>query len=131
MLFYFTEKDAPLWKGMEELQLNLPLPIYLYSASTKILKKNTKNPIVKNMIVVWHEAKKYLKETSHLSIFSPIWGNYSFPPGKTDGGFKSWATKGLGKIEDLYNSQKVLMSFEEIVDKFNIPRNHFFFNICS
>ena len=46
MLFYFTERDVPIWKGMEELQLTPTLPVYLYSASTKILKKNTKNPIV-------------------------------------------------------------------------------------
>lgn len=42
------------------------------------------------------------------------------------GGFKSWATKGLTKIGDLYDSQRVLLSFGEIADKFNIPRNHFF-----
>lgn len=126
MMFHFTEGDAPLWKEMEELQLGLPLPTYLYSASTKILKKNTKNPIVKNMITVWYQVKKYLGETSSLSAFSPIWRNESFPPGKTDGGFKSWASRGLRKIGDLYNMQKVLMTFGEIVDKFNIPRNHFF-----
>ena len=77
------------------------------------------------MIVVWHQVKKYQREMSSLSVFSPIWGNDSFPPRKTDGGFKSWAIKGLGKIGDLYNSQKVLLTFGEMVDKFNIPRNHF------
>lgn len=60
-----------------------------------------------------------------LSVFSPIWGNDSFPAGKTDGGLKSWATKGLGKMGDLFNSQKVLMTFGAVVDKFNKPRNHF------
>ena len=92
---------------------------------TKILEKNTKNPTVKNMIVVWRQIKKYLREMPSLSVFSPIWGNDSFPAGKTDGGFKSWASKGLGKMGDLFNSQKVLMTFREMVDKFNIPHNHF------
>lgn len=126
LLFYFTGRDAPLWKEMEELQLSLPLPKYLYSACTKILKRSQKNPIVKNMIVVWLQVKKYLRETSSLSVFSPIWRNDFFPPGKADGGFKIWETKGLRKTGDLYNSQKVLMTSEEIHDRFNIPRNHFF-----
>lgn len=38
----------------------------------------------------------------------------------------STSTKGLGKIGDLYKLQKVLMTFGEIIDEFNIPRNHFF-----
>ena len=37
----------------------------------------------------------------------------------------------LIKIGDLYNSQKVLMTFGEMLDKFNIPCNHFFKNIYS
>lgn len=126
MLFYFTGKETPLWKGMEEIQLNLPFPMYLYSAKITDLKKKTKNPIVKNMINVWYKVKKYLKEPSSLSVFSPIWGNELFSPGKADGGFNIWAKRGVGKIADLYNEQKILMTFDELVDKFNIPRNHFF-----
>lgn len=72
LLFYFTVKETPLWKEMEELQLNLPLPVYLYSAEAKHLKKKTKDPIVKNKIVLWDRVKKYLREISSLSVFSPI-----------------------------------------------------------
>ncbi len=44
LLFYFTGREAPLWKEMEELQLNLPFPTYLYSACTKNpLKKHKKS----------------------------------------------------------------------------------------
>lgn len=51
LLFYFTERDVLLWKGMEELQLTLPLPIYLYSAGIKILSwKNTRRPNVKRWL---------------------------------------------------------------------------------
>lgn len=126
LLFYFTEGEAPKWKEMEEPELCLPLPTYLYSAKVKTLKKKTKNPIVRNMIVVWSKVKKYLGEPFSLSIFSPIWGNESFTLGKADGGFKLWAQRRLGKTGDLYDSQKVLMTFEELVEKFQIPRHHFF-----
>lgn len=124
MLFYFREKETPLWKEMEESQLNLPLPTCLYSGQIKDLKQKTKNPIVKNMINVWFKVKRYLKESSSLSVFSPIWGDEFFPPGRADGEFNSWPRKGLGTIGDLYNEQKILMAFDELVDKFSIPRNH-------
>ena len=118
LLFYFTERDAPPWKEMEKLQLSLSLPAYLYSARTKILK-NTKNPIVKNMIVVWLQVKKDLREMPSLSVFCPIWRNNSFPPSKTDGRFKSWANEGLEKIGGLYNSLNTYSS-EMLLEKTKI-----------
>lgn len=90
-----------------------------------ILKRQTRNPMVKNMIAVWYKVTNYFVEPSSLSVFSPIWGNDFFSPGKADGGFKAWAKKGLQKIGDVYK-QNVLMSFEELVKEFDIPRNHFF-----
>jgi hypothetical protein len=45
-----------------------------------------------------------------LSGFSPIWGNHSFTPGRTDPG---WASKGLRKAQDLYK-EGIFMSSEEI-----------------
>lgn len=125
-MFYYTEEDAPLWREMEDYALNLPLPIYMYSANIKKLKKNTKNPMVRNMISMWHQARRYLKEADSLSLLSPIWGNYFFPPGRGDGGFKVWADQGLQKIGDFYSpDSKQLMSFEEIVVKYNVARNQF------
>lgn len=40
-------------------------------------------------------------------------------------GFKIWLNKGLYRIGDLY-SDGVLMSFEQLVDKFGLPKNIFF-----
>lgn len=125
LLFYFKRKDPPVWKVMEESQLNLQFPMYIYSAKKSILKQQTKNPIVKNMIAVWYKVENYFAETPSLSVFSPIWGNEYFIPGKADGGFRVWAKNGLQKIGDVYK-QNILMSFEELINKFNIPRNHFF-----
>ena len=41
-IFYFTEGDAPLWKEMDEPQLNLSIPTWVYSAKEKKTKKDTK-----------------------------------------------------------------------------------------
>ncbi|CAI5652659.1 unnamed protein product [Oreochromis niloticus] len=88
LMFYYSEENVPLWREMEGYALNLPFPIYLYSANLKKLKRNTKNPMVKNMIAVWHQVKTHLNVVNSLSVFSPIWGNDNFPPGRGEGGFK-------------------------------------------
>ncbi len=112
---------------MESAAINsgLPLNLCLYSSELKDLKKNVSNPIVINMISVWFDVKKYLDAFYPLSCFSPIWGNEKFKPGRLDAGFKIWADKGIRKIADLYVNN-TLMSFEEIVNTYNIPTKHFF-----
>ena len=108
----------PMWREMEGYSLKLPLPTYLYSANFKKLKKNTKNPMTKNMISVWQQVKNDLNVADSLSLFSPIWGSDLFPPGGGEGGFIIWAEQGLEKIGYLYRlDDKHLMSFDEIVAK--------------
>ena len=59
--------------------------------------------------------------------FSPINGNDDFQPGRADLGFKIWAPQGITRIADLYNDNLVLMSFEELKSKYEIPAKHFFY----
>lgn len=61
---------------------------FLYSATLKELKQKTDNTFVKNTILIWYEAHRYLKDLPVLSCFSPIWGNTNFSPAKNDMGFK-------------------------------------------
>lgn len=58
---------------MEDYTLKLPFPFYLYLANIKKLKKDTKNPVARNMISVWHQVRKYLSHylvQSEVMIFS-------------------------------------------------------------
>lgn len=127
MMYYFTDKSPPPWTNMENSSVPLPLPQYLYSAKVKMLKKKTKNPIVRNMIMIWYQVKKYLGEPTSFARFSPIWGNQFFPPGRADPGFRKWADKGLKTIGDLVGSEgEILMSFEELISKYDIPCKHRF-----
>lgn len=103
----------------------LPLNLHLYSSDLKDLKKSIGNPIVENMIKVWFDVKQYLKIPNRLSYFTPIWGNSKFIPGRCDAGFKTWAEKGISKIGDLYVNN-ILMTFEDIVNKYDVPRKHFY-----
>uniref|UniRef100_A0A3B3YM34 Reverse transcriptase domain-containing protein n=1 Tax=Poecilia mexicana TaxID=48701 RepID=A0A3B3YM34_9TELE len=122
---YFSTGDIPCWVQIENNSVTLPLTSYFYSAELKYLLKNTKNPFLKNTISVWHYSHTVLDEVSKISCLSPIWGNNRFKPGRTDRGFRIWMNKGLNKIGDLY-SEGVLMSFEQLVNKYSLPQKHFF-----
>lgn len=82
---------------MENHGVNLSLPLYTVKHYKKTFKQ-TKNPILKNMIKVWSDVKKFLKEPQSLSQFSPLWGNQSFPPGQADATFQLRKAKGLGMV---------------------------------
>lgn len=127
IMFYFSSQGTSSWVNMESVAVmpGLSLSLYLYSADLKDLRKKCSNPIVLNMINVWYEVRRYFGMPNNLSCYSPIWGNTNFKAGRLDAGFKMWADKGIKSIADLYSSNK-LMSFEEIVNSFNIPKNHFF-----
>lgn len=77
---------------MELFLLNseLPLSAYLYSAPVKTRKRSIANPIILNMINVWHKVHDVLGVGKPLSHFSPIQGNNHFKPGMIDTGFRTW-----------------------------------------
>lgn len=108
---------------MESECLSSPLPLHFYSDTMPNLMKQTLNPVVKNMMDVWFEVQKFIKEPNLLSQYIPIWGNQHFTPGRVDAVFRKWALKGPEKIQDLYLSNlDSMMSFEEIRHKYNIDK---------
>ena len=125
-MFYFERNHPPAWVSIEAHLTNIPLNLYIFSAKKHKLIKHTKNPFLKNTLMVWHKSLAYLGETAKLSRFSPIFGNDDFQPGRADPGFKIWAAQGIAKVADLYNENLVLMSFEELKSKYGIPAKHFF-----
>lgn len=111
---------------MEIEGLNLPFFMYLHSDKLSNLVRQTSNPIVKNMVKVWFDAKTSVKEPNVLSQHSPIRGNQYFTPGRADTVSKSWTSKGLQKIQDLYLFDLNNMSFEELRCKFDIEKKILF-----
>lgn len=124
-MHYFTDKSLPPWMNIENCLVPLPLPQYIYSAKAEMLKKKDKKSYTQKYD--YNLVKKYLGEPSSLSRFSPIWGNQFFPPGRADPGFRKWAEKGLKIIGDLMGSDGgILMSFEELITRYDIPNKHQF-----
>lgn len=124
-MFYFSKQPLPTWVSIEQTISKLPLNLYLYSANLKTLKRQTANPFVKNTIDIWFKVHRHIGDAPFISQFSPIWGNEQFAPGRADGGFKTWADKGVQKIGDLYD-QGTLLTFNELSIKYLIPSKHFF-----
>lgn len=52
IVFYFSSKNNPHWVEMESHDLKLSLPLFMYCDRAKNLRKQTRNPILKNMIKV-------------------------------------------------------------------------------
>uniref|UniRef100_A0A3B5R0Z3 Reverse transcriptase domain-containing protein n=1 Tax=Xiphophorus maculatus TaxID=8083 RepID=A0A3B5R0Z3_XIPMA len=123
---YFCPTTPPAWVDIEQQSVpDFPLNTFLYSSDLKTLKKTTKKPFLKNTIINWYAAHKHVGEHPELSQFAPIWGNERFIPGKNDGGFKLWKTKGIQKIKDLYVDGK-LLTFDQLCKKYLIPPKHSF-----
>ncbi len=127
-MFYFLPDEVPAWVDTEKHGIKLPIHLYLYSSQAKKLKKNTHNPFLRNTITIWYEARALMDQNT-FSYFTPFWGNADFKPGRQDLGVKHWMDLGLKKIGDLF-SEGTLMSFQQLVQKFNLPRKHFL-NTCK
>ena len=116
LLFYFSSEKVPAWIDLKSCSVRprLPFNLFLYSADRKSLRKNTVNPIVLDMIDIWFDTCKYLNINPSWSRFSPIWGNAIFKPGSSDPGFRTWAEKGLSKVEDMYRKDNIFVLFRNI-----------------
>ena len=115
-MYYFLTTEVPAWIEIENNTLELPLHLYLYSAPTKILTKQAHNPF---------QSHHCSNEAPKLSGFTPVWGNENFRAVRCDMGLKHWIEKGRSTIKDLHN-EGTLMSFQQLIDKHDLPRKHYF-----
>ena len=61
----------------------------------------------------------------HISVFTPITDNPDFLPGTLDTALRRWTVKGISSLGDLFDSN-VLMSFNQVVEKYDIARKDLF-----
>jgi len=107
-MYYVQDMDPPAWIDIEKNGITIPLQMYLYSSSIKMLKKTTHNPFLRNTISVWYEAHN----------FFVIWGNTNFVPWRSDKGFKNWMFKGISQVDDLYD-EGIMLSFQQLMRKYS------------
>lgn len=89
----------------------------------------TNNLIVSGSLRIWSQFRTHFKHR-HAMPSLPITVNALFPPSVMDTAFKSWFRSGLKRVMDLFNDG-VFMSFERLVNEYNIPGSHYFSRCVS
>ncbi|XP_059823292.1 protein N-lysine methyltransferase METTL21A isoform X1 [Hypanus sabinus] len=88
------------------------------------LPKRIDNPIVKHTLCIWFQFRRFFGLTQFV-LNSPIVSNCFFHPSIIDQVYSAWKTKGLLRFSDLF-LDNCFMSFEQLSNKYNLPRFHFF-----
>ncbi|XP_059822620.1 Bardet-Biedl syndrome 5 protein homolog isoform X1 [Hypanus sabinus] len=92
-------------------------------ALSKLLKQ-IDNLIVKHTLRIWFQFQKFFGLTQFV-LNIPIVSNCFFHPSIIDQAYSAWKTKGLLRFSDLF-LDNCFMSFEQLSNKYNLPRFHFF-----
>ena len=87
-------------------------------------KQYSDNPIVTSTLRIWFQFRRAFG-LYDLSNHSPILDNHLFPPSISDAAFSTWRRLGLVNIKDLYINN-VFASFQELSNRFNLPKTHLF-----
>lgn len=110
--------------------LRLPVSAFKDLKSARSHCKN--NPIISNTLKAWFITQKLEGRSGLTSPLTPIQGNPNFLPGMVDGGYSTWATRGIKRMCDLFQGASML-SFAQLRGKYNLPRHDFFkyLQICD
>jgi len=119
--------DTPKWLILENASCgltSLPALLCCELPLVKPISHYTINPTVAQSVKIWNQFRKSFALRG-LSLSAPIAKNHMFIPSILDGAFGIWCRNGISSLQDLYVDNN-FASFEQLVNKFDIPRSHFF-----
>lgn len=117
---------GPLWNSTCAHQYpQLCAPLQLAGVA------QTDNHIMRDTLHIWTQFHKHLSHTQGLLCMS-LTANPLFKPSLIDPSFQIWFRRGPHSVGDLFTDGQ-FGSFEHFVEKYKIPRNHFFryLQICD
>ena len=128
-LRYWLRSDttAPAWTILERASVeSTSLAALLCSKLpfTQPISSFTSNPIITHSIKIWNQVRRSFS-LKDLSMAAPIAKNHMFTPSLMDEAFDAWSRKGVVSLSDLYIDGN-FASFEQLVQKYNIPKSNFF-----
>ena len=119
--------DVPEWLSLESSSCD-PTSLSALLCSKLPPQKPTSyyssNPIVIQSVKIWNQFRRSF-ELNDFCLHAPIVRNHMFTPSISDGAFGVWRRGGILTVHDLY-IDNVFASFEQLVNKYGIPRSHFF-----
>ncbi|KAM7402819.1 hypothetical protein PAMP_018030 [Pampus punctatissimus] len=119
--------DTPFWLNLERATCNSTSLSALLCCELPLLKPTsyyTHNPVVLHSIKIWNQLRRSFGIRS-LCFLAPIAKNHMFTPSILDSAFQVWVKRGISKLQDLYVNNH-FASFETLVNRYNIPRSHFY-----
>lgn len=118
-------KPKTLWIDIESSMSKCPLTTLLFLRKNRSLKLACTNPITVTTATAWRMLRKLERRSNTTSVLTPIWNNPEFIPGMKDNRFKNWTHKGLFRLQDFFEGP-TLMSFNQLIEKYCIPRSDFY-----
>lgn len=119
--------DSPKWLSLEKISCK---PVSLSSLMCSELpmlepaSHYSSNPMVTQSLKIWNQFRKSFALRS-LSLCAPLSKNHIFTPSILNKAFDVWAKSGVCTFQDLYINI-TFASFDKLVNRFKIPRSHFF-----
>lgn len=128
-LLYWVRSDAavPKWTILEGASIestSLAALLCVRLPFTQPISSFTSNPVIIHSIKIWNQFRRSFS-LGGLSQAAPITKNHMFLPSVMDGAFDSWSRGGVVLLSDLY-IDNIFASFEQLVQKYDIPRSHFY-----
>lgn len=120
-----TVFSSPFWLEMEAASCG---PVSLSALAHAPIKSSsanyTGNIIVRTSLRIWNQFRRHFGLQTY-SILAPITANHMFQPSLVDAAFTIWSNLGIKSFKDLY-IDNVFASFEQLSEKFDLPKHHLF-----
>lgn len=120
--WFLPPERAPPWFPLETTAC-LPFTPLNY-LSINMAPHNKSHPVLSHIKEVWGRLCKILKFNQHLNGLAGVWHNPKLCIDKAPFFWKSWFSKGIKVLGDLYKDGS-LKSFESLIAEFNLSRQDF------
>ena len=115
---HWSERDSTL--GWLEIEKSLTFPFsYIDALSQKLANAHLVNPILQHSRDVWNKIHKLLRLSQYKQSYSSIWENPAVKIGKKTVFWRTWYTKGIATIRDVFE-EGILYSFQGLKEKYNL-----------
>lgn len=123
--YFHNRSDCPSWVAIElGSAKNCSVPALLGSKLPLPPNKPIDNPVVRHTLRVWAQFRRHFG-LSDFCLSSPISANHLFQPSLLVPTFQEWQRLGIERFRDLFIDNS-FVSFEQLTEKFNLPKSHFF-----
>ncbi len=126
MLYWLRKDTTASWVIVERASIQFALLPVLCAMLpiSQSLSNITSNPVVKYSIKIFYQFRCYFK-LSDPPLATPVVRNPMFISPTIGVAFDSWSNNGINSLHDLY-IDGTYASFDQLVNKFDIPRLHFY-----